>query len=164
MLETFIKNKGMTKTIVHDSRDNLNNVYEMEWDADYDGNEANLSLDLYENGKEGHYNIKLDNDDLASLLNIPTIEGSLDKRLKRDFKTPYYEPQIIQLDDFPKMDIIHSEQLLQPLTIRKSTPRSSVLFSTKRKSKRKSLSKRKKSSSRGKKTSKRRGSHSRVTF
>lgn len=169
MLETFIKNKGMTKTIVHDSRDNLNNIYEMEWDADYDGKNANLSLDLYENGKQGHYKIKLDNDDLASLLNIPSIEGSLEKRLKKDFirpQTPYYEPKIVELEDFPKMDIIHSEDLLHPLTVRKMTPES--LFFLNKKSKRRTNSKRKSSRTKRRKTSRKSSRKSsrnnRITF
>lgn len=168
MLETFIKNKGTTKTIVHDSIENVNNVYEMEWDADYDGKKANLSLDLYENGKEGHYKVQLDNNDLAALLNIPSMDGSLEKRLKRDFKrppTPYHEPQIIYLpkydnlfeevDSFPKMDMIHSEELLQPLTIRKTRPRK-LLFSSVKNSKHKSKKntlKRKKHSTHSKKRS-----------
>jgi hypothetical protein len=181
MLETFIKNKGSTKTILHNSRDNLNNVYEMEWDADYDGKKANLSLDLYENGKEGHYKVQLDNNDLATLLNIPSIEGSLEQRLKRDFKrppTPYYEPKIIYLpesdslfespDSFPKMDIIHSDNLLQPLTIRKKSPMK-LTFTSKKNSKSKSKSKKTRSkrreySTHRKKKTTRKSKGSRVTF
>ena len=34
MLNTFIKNKGYTKTIIHDN--NNNRVNELDWDADYD--------------------------------------------------------------------------------------------------------------------------------
>ena len=44
MLNTYIKNRGMTKTISHN--DNKNSVNEATWDADYDGSTANISLDL----------------------------------------------------------------------------------------------------------------------
>ena len=39
MLDTYIKNRGSTKTIIHDN--NRNNVNVIKWDADYDGTEAN---------------------------------------------------------------------------------------------------------------------------
>ena len=43
MLNTFIKNRGTTKTIIHNNNDN--NVNEINWDADYDGDVANISMD-----------------------------------------------------------------------------------------------------------------------
>ena len=42
MLDTYIKNRGSTKTIIHDN--NKNNVNVIKWDADYDGKEANIYL------------------------------------------------------------------------------------------------------------------------
>jgi len=51
MLDTFIKNKGTTKTIIHNNNKNYYN--EVNWDADYDGEKANISLDIDENGKKG---------------------------------------------------------------------------------------------------------------
>jgi len=84
MLDTYIKNRGSTKTIIHDN--NKNNINQINWDADYDGNVANISLDLTNNGKSGHYDIKLNNNDLAKMLNIDSVNLPLDKRLKSDFK------------------------------------------------------------------------------
>ena len=84
MLDTYIKNRGSTKTIIHDNNKNKVNV--IEWDADYDGNEANISLDLNNNNKAEHYNIKLDNDDLANILNVNSVKMPIHKRLKNDFK------------------------------------------------------------------------------
>jgi hypothetical protein len=83
MLDTFIKNKGTTKTIIHNNNKNYYN--EVNWDADYDGENANISLDIDENGKKGHMEMKMNNDELAELLNIPSENSMLDKRLHRDF-------------------------------------------------------------------------------
>ena len=102
MLNTFIKNRGTTKTIIHNNNDN--NVNEIDWDADYDGNVANISLDLTNNGNVNHYNVKLDNDDLANILNINSVKMPIHKRLEKDFKKGRFhkDPSMynIYLDDF----------------------------------------------------------------
>ena len=130
MLNTFIKNSGTTKTIIHDN--NKNNVNVVEWDADYDGDVANISLDLTNNGNVDHYNLKLDNDDLANILNINSIKMPIHKRLEKDFKKAHLikDPSMynIYLDDFrspalmpiaPEMDNYEpesfSEEILQSL-------------------------------------------------
>ena len=84
MLDTYIKNRGSTKTLIHENHHNK--VNEISWDADYDGNVANVSLDLNNNGKVNHYNVQLDNKDLANILNMNSINMPIDKRLKNDFK------------------------------------------------------------------------------
>jgi hypothetical protein len=102
MLNTFIKNRGTTKTIIHNNNDN--NVNEIKWDADYDGDVANISLDLTNNGNVNHYNVKLDNDDLANILNINSVKLPIHKRLEKDFKKMRFhkDPSMynIYLDDF----------------------------------------------------------------
>jgi hypothetical protein len=102
MLNTFIKNRGTTKTIIHNNNDN--NVNEIEWDADYDGDVANISLDLTNNGNVNHYNVKLDNDDLANILNINSVKMPIHTRLKKDFKKARFhkDPSMynVYLDDF----------------------------------------------------------------
>ena len=102
MLNTFIKNRGTTKTIIHNNNDN--NVNEIDWDADYDGNVANISMDLTNNGNVNHYNVKLDNDDLANILNINSVKMPIHKRLEKDFKKGRFhkDPSMynIYLDDF----------------------------------------------------------------
>jgi len=102
MLNTFIKNRGTTKTIIHNNNDN--NVNEIKWDADYDGDVANISLDLTNNGNVNHYNVKLDNDDLANILNINSVKLPIHKRLEKDFKKMRFhkDPNMynIYLDDF----------------------------------------------------------------
>ena len=86
MLDTYIKNRGMTKTIVHNN--NRNTINETNWDADYDGDVANVSLDLTKNGRNKHLDFKFTNDDLANLLTIPSVKQPIHKRIKMDFKKP----------------------------------------------------------------------------
>ena len=102
MLNTFIKNRGTTKTIIHNNNDN--NINEIKWDADYDGDVANISMDLTNNGNVNHYNVKLDNDDLANILNINSVKMPIHKRLEKDFKKTRFhkDPSMynVYLDDF----------------------------------------------------------------
>lgn len=86
MLDTYIKNRGMTKTIIHNN--NRNTINETNWDADYDGDVANVSLDLTKNGRNKHLDFKFTNDDLANLLTIPSVKQPIHKRIKMDFKKP----------------------------------------------------------------------------
>jgi hypothetical protein len=82
--QNYIKNRGSTQTIIkNDSgKPSFNNI---NWSVDYDGNEANIDLDINNNGNDTIIKTKLDNNDLAQLLHIPAIMGSLDQRLLTDF-------------------------------------------------------------------------------
>ena len=115
MLNTFIKNRGTTKTIIHNNNDN--NVNEIKWDADYDGDVANISLDLTNNGKVNHLNLKLDNDDLANILNINSVKMPIHKRLKKDFKKARFhkDPSMynVYLDDFRSPPLMPLEKELE---------------------------------------------------
>jgi hypothetical protein len=97
MLDTFIKNKGITKTIIHNKNKNYYN--EIEWNADYDGENANLSLNVDDNGVKEHMNMKMNNNELAELLNIPSEKNMLDQRLYSDFlsRRPNIEYKIIEI-------------------------------------------------------------------
>jgi hypothetical protein len=95
MLDTYIKNRGATKTLIYNN--NQNDVNEINWDADYDGKVANISLDLQNNGRQKHYDVTLDNEDLANILNVPSVNMPLDRRLKRDFKQPY-DPNMYKIE------------------------------------------------------------------
>ena len=102
MLETFNKNRGITKTIIH--KNNQNKVNEVNWDADYDGKKANISLDLNTDGNEKHYDVQLTNDDLAKILNLNSVNKSLDERLLQDFqpqknKLKKIKPMIIEIEN-----------------------------------------------------------------
>jgi hypothetical protein len=137
MLNTYIKNRGITKTIMHNNNDNQ--VNQINWDADYDGNIANISVNTNTNGKHNHYNITLDNEDLANILNVDSVNMPLHRRLKNDFKdrqylpedqyielpTPKFEPRQPINDDELLSKYISSplpnEELIVPLTINKKT-------------------------------------------
>lgn len=97
MLNTYIKNRGTTKTIIHDN--NHNHINQINWDADYDGDIANLSINTNSDGKREHFNFSFDNQDLANMLNIQSVNMPIDKRIKMDFQEPYYktEPLYIEL-------------------------------------------------------------------
>jgi hypothetical protein len=155
MLDTYIKNRGTTKTIIHNNHQN--NVKEINWDADYDGNMATLSLDFKNNGKTQHYNVQLNNSDLAKMLNIDSVDLPIDQRLKKDFKhvrfehpPNIYDPRLmpeeplllkndIDMMSFLDDDLIKNarpvfshisspkEEFIIPLTIDKDSEKSYVL-------------------------------------
>lgn len=84
---TFIKNKGITQTYTYNKDRNKLNASEIDWDAEYDGNRANISVNLQElDGDKQHYDIQLDNHDLAQILSMPSVNVPIDKRLLHDFK------------------------------------------------------------------------------
>ena len=124
MLNTYIKNRGVMKTIIHDH--NKNKVNELNWDADYDGDNANLILTSTTDGKKKQIGIQLDNNDLANLLNIPTVNIPLHRRLKEDFiKEP--SPKLLQIQ-LPELDTdltdIESPQTIEfpePMSIQPSS-------------------------------------------
>lgn len=91
MLNTYIKNRGITKTILYDN--NHSHVNQVAWDADYDGDMAKISLETDTDGKHQHYDVKLNNQDLANILNIQGVDMPIDKRLQMDFKETSYIPE-----------------------------------------------------------------------
>ena len=90
MLNTYIKNQGTTQTIIRDN--NHNHFNQINWDANYDGNIANISFNSNTDGKHNKFNVSLDNEDLANILNIRSVNTPIDKRLKMDFDEPSYRP------------------------------------------------------------------------
>jgi hypothetical protein len=85
--KNHIQNRGMTETIIHNNGNN-EHYNELKWQANYDGNYADISLDANNNGQEKHYDILLDNKDLARILNIQRDDIPLEKRLQKDFNMP----------------------------------------------------------------------------
>uniref|UniRef100_A0A6C0LKP5 Uncharacterized protein n=1 Tax=viral metagenome TaxID=1070528 RepID=A0A6C0LKP5_9ZZZZ len=109
--DRFIKNKGITETMISNHHNHLK-MNRTKWEADYDGNKANILIDSNTDGKHKVMNIELDNRDLANLLSIPSVNSPIDKRLAQDFcrkqkrdkilnRTP--TPYIVEIDD------VHSE-------------------------------------------------------
>ena len=58
---------------------------EVNWDVDYNGDNADIDLDIGSNGETTHYKAVLSNEDLANLLNIPSVNEPLENRLQNDF-------------------------------------------------------------------------------
>lgn len=132
MLNTYIKNRGTTKTIIYDNNHNHNHINEINWDANYDGDVANISIDTEANGKSNHFDIKLDNNDLANLLNIHSVNMPIDKRLKIDFNDDNYlnNPYFIELPTQSTEHIIeeHEPSIEEIINRRITTPKSNEIF------------------------------------
>ena len=138
MLNTYIQNKGQMQTILHNKmREQVN---EIQWDAIYDGKEANISVSSNTDGAKQEYEFRLDNKDLETMLNIPSVDMPLHERLQKDFDDSAfrYEPTIYQIElprkgstyDVPIEKLVKSakadsylssplpnEELILPLTI-----------------------------------------------
>lgn len=143
MVNTYIKNQGITKTIIHDN--NHNHINQIKWDADYNGDIANLSVDTNTDGNRKHFDFSLDNQDLANILNIQSVNIPIDKRLKMDFQESYYnaEPLYIELpttkfkarkpeyrqeNNITRISSpLNGEELIIPLTINEINRNSSTL-------------------------------------
>ena len=97
MLNTYIKNRGITQTLINNN--NQKQFNQINWDADYDGQNANISVTSDTDGNKNHFDITLDNEDLANMLNIPSISTPIDKRLQMDFDESFRrEPRILQIE------------------------------------------------------------------
>jgi hypothetical protein len=98
MLNTYIKNRGHSETLFHNN--NKNKFNEIDWEADYDGKTANISVTSDIKGRKRHYDIKLDNDDLANILNVSSVQTPIHKRLEQDFNEPVFrnDPLVYQIE------------------------------------------------------------------
>jgi hypothetical protein len=83
-MSEYIENYGFTKTEIK-SRGHRKSQSEMKWIGKYDGNIANLHLNVNNNGKQEYINMKLDNDDLIHMLGIQPVNMPLETRLTNDF-------------------------------------------------------------------------------
>ena len=80
----FMYENGMNQSFV-----NINGKKKyknLKWNADYNGEVANIYLKSNDNGRKKIYNFMLDNNDLANMLNVNTNDMLIDERLKQDFK------------------------------------------------------------------------------
>ena len=79
----MIKSTGIAKTILqHDNHIDMN---ETKWDADYNGSEGNISLNVNENGNEIHKDFHFHSADLARILTMPSVNSPLERRLMNDY-------------------------------------------------------------------------------
>ena len=81
--KTYIKTMGTAKAYIQ--RGMQRDAKEVNWDVDYNGDNADIDLDIGSNGETTHYKAVLSNEDLANLLNIPSVNEPLENRLQNDF-------------------------------------------------------------------------------
>jgi hypothetical protein len=116
-----IQNRGMSQTI--SSINGKQHVDQIKWDAGFDGENADVSFDLMKDGKTRHFNVQLDKDALAKMLNIKTVNKPIEKRLLSTFgksgaksrvKRIPLEQMIIEFDDppYPLLKKVEQNQLL----------------------------------------------------
>lgn len=117
-MTTYIKNKGVTQTVFSNNNHKTRN--EIKWNAAYDGDHANIKVDLNDNGKKNKYHMQLNNQDLANLLSIPAVNKPLESRLHQDFLSDF------DFLDEEDMELLPQEQeCYQP---RPEFPPESALF------------------------------------
>lgn len=94
----MIQNQGFTKTVLYNN--NKEKMSEIKWDANYDGKNAHVLLNINKDGKKQKIDMNLDNSDLAQLLNIPSVSKPLEERLMLDFKPSVHNhtPQIQMIE------------------------------------------------------------------
>jgi len=83
MTNVDIQTKGMNQTISFVN--GKQNVDQIKWDAGFDGKNADVSLDLMKDGKTEHFNVEVDKDALAQMLNVKTVNKPIEKRLLSTF-------------------------------------------------------------------------------
>ena len=89
-MSTYIQNYGFTKTYINDKNKKFKN--EIKWIGDYDGNKANIDLDINDNGNRELVSMQLDNNDLMNILGIQPVQIPLEQRLTNDFFVQPYRP------------------------------------------------------------------------
>ena len=107
----YIKNVGSTQTIIKDNHSEP--IFsDVLWQATYDGKEANVNVTTNTNGQTTNYSAKLDNNDLARLLDIPSVDGDISERLLSDF--PIDDVSFLSDNSFPP-DKYTAQLMYQPL-------------------------------------------------
>jgi len=100
-----------------------NNVHGVDWNANYDGNKANVAFKINDNGKIVKGKKQFQNGDLVNLghlLSVPSVREPLDKRLFNDYiSTPkrmnlrqqqqLQEPKIIRIRIDPELNYVNNE-------------------------------------------------------
>jgi hypothetical protein len=119
-MATYIKNKGVTQTVFSNNNHKLRN--EIKWNAAYDGDHANIKVDLNDNGKKNKYRMQLNNQDLANLLSIPAVNKPLESRLQQDFLSDF---DFLDEEDIELLPQFQEEECYKP---RAEFPPESALF------------------------------------
>jgi hypothetical protein len=104
-MTAYIKNKGIAQTYYENSH-HRKKAGEIKWNAKYDGELANIKVDVNNNGKKNKYRVQLNNEDLVDILSIPSINQPLEQRLQNDFLRDDVDCDDKECDDFGIPQII----------------------------------------------------------
>ena len=86
--EGFIQNRGYATTVLNKGYgDNRKVTKTVKWDGTFDGEVANLDIDLETNGKKKAMHVDLTKEDLVDLFSMNPTDMPLDERLAKDFAT-----------------------------------------------------------------------------
>lgn len=118
MLNTYIKNQGLSQTVIYNNNKKQNEFNEVNWNADYDGNQANISVTSNSNGDKKRYNVSLDNNDLANMLGVPSVNMPIDRRLDMDFNSPTFgnDPSILKIE-LPEIEDLINDMTSSPASL-----------------------------------------------
>lgn len=83
MENTYAKSTGTAKLYLQKNGDRRSS--NINWNVDYDGEVADIDLDVTLDGEKDRFNIVLDNDDLTEILHTQSVKKPLEKRLYDDF-------------------------------------------------------------------------------
>ena len=154
MENTYAKSTGTAKLYLqkHGDRHSSN----VNWNMDYDGELADIDLDVTVDGEKDRYNIVLDNDDLTEILHKQSVKKPLEQRLYDDY---LIDRKVYKLEPKKRRHVISVKRRrpIKIIKLKKKKP-------TKKKSrKNKSAQKKKSKRSSSRKTSKSKSKSSRRT-
>ena len=154
MENTYAKSTGTAKLYLqkHGDRHSSN----VNWNMDYDGELADIDLDVTVDGEKDRYNIVLDNDDLTEILHKQSVKKPLEQRLYDDY---LIDRKVYKLEPKKRRHVISVKRSrpIKIIKLKKKKP-------TKKKSrKNKSAQKKKSKRSSSRKTSKSKSKSSRRT-
>lgn len=78
--------RGMSKVMTQHNGEQHSD--EINWDTDYDGKKAIVSLNINKDGQETHRDLQLTNDDIMKMFSMPSVNKPLESRLLQDFLKP----------------------------------------------------------------------------
>ena len=145
MENTYAKSTGTAKLYLqkHGDRHSSN----VNWNMDYDGELADIDLDVTVDGEKDRYNIVLDNDDLTEILHKQSVKKPLEERLYDDY---IIDRKVYKIEPKKRRHVVTMKRHrpIKIVKLKKKKP-------TKKKSRKKKLAQKKKSKrSSSRKTSK----------
>jgi len=97
-MPAYMQNYGFAKTIIN--KNNKKTKNEIMWNGDYNGNIANIEVNMNDNGIKEIVKMQLNNNDILNILGVQPINIPLEQRLQNDFLN---EP--LDLERLPKEKI-----------------------------------------------------------